>query len=47
MDGNRTLPKRLGGVLSTILHHFGKSKAVDSRLYPPPQTATEGVLYTD
>lgn len=36
MDGNRTLPKRLGGVLSTILHHFGKSKAVDSRLYPPP-----------
>ena len=36
MDGNRTLPKRLGGVLPTSLHHFGKSKAVDSRLYPPP-----------
>jgi|GEM_PF-5231697 len=36
MDRNHTLPKRLGGVLPTSLHHLGKSKPTDSPLYPPP-----------
>ena len=48
MDRNRTLPKRLGGVLPTSLHHLGKSKPTDSPLYPPPadcsrRRATHGV----